>query len=66
MRARCGTFRYFPDPLDDGTEPKDEGKILHYVQNDGNSEKDSSLTLKMTAARPLPNACLVQYFSLLP
>ncbi len=34
MRARCGAFRYFPDPLDDGTKPKDEGKILHYVQND--------------------------------
>ncbi len=51
MRAWCSTFRYFPDPLDDGTKPKDKGKILHYVQNDGNSGKDSSLTLRMTVVR---------------
>ena len=48
MRARCGAFRYFPAPLDDGTALKAEGKILHYVQNDGNSRKDSSLSLRMT------------------
>ncbi len=54
MRARCGAFRYFPDPLDDGTKLKGEGKILHYVQNDGNSREDSSLTLRMTVVRGVP------------